>query len=211
MAASRHRIFTCYIRKELEGIEESPLKPFADHCLWYIGQDEIGNHGLPHIQLMFGFKNAKTVSAAQKLLNNFNIEPVHDTMATYKYVTDETKRDPHGETYSFGDIPSFKKKMNDSLIDKALNEKTYEQAMSLIENEDKLYYINHQKQLSLYFTQKFSTGDTAHYNISQFTQKPYTEWLKTHVLVFIGETGIGKTQFSLAHFKNPLLIRDKED
>lgn len=51
--------------------------------------------------------------------------------------------------------------------------------------------------------------DIALYDISQFNRSPITDFSKTMVLV--GPTGIGKTQYALAHFKNPLLIKDKND
>lgn len=209
MAPTRARYFTTYHRYN-DDVDEylSKLRTTAD---WYVGQKETGKHGMQHIQLMFGFTNARSLSAVQKALNDLNVQVVTDALATYKYVTDENKRDEDGETYEYGEIPSFRKKMNDTIIEQALRTGSYEDAMRYIEDEDKLYFITHQKQLGQYFNSKFRDDDSADYRLEHFTTQHFKKELEDKVMVFIGDTGIGKTQFALAHFERPLLVRDKED
>jgi len=47
---------------------------------------------------------------------------------------------------------------------------------------------------------------------SLYTADKFTEELKTDiVMVFSGKSGVGKTQFALAHFKNPLIVSHIDD
>lgn len=46
----------------------------------------------------------------------------------------------------------------------------------------------------------------------KYKAEDFTEELKTDmVMVFSGKSGVGKTQFALAHFKNPLIVSHTED
>lgn len=185
------------------------MKLWMEEADWLIGQDEVGAHGMEHIQVMMGFKNARSLNAVRTKFQNANIEIVSDPEKMLKYVTDESKRDPNGELYSNGDIPSFTRKVNKTVIDDALKEPNFECAMALIENTDKLFYIQNQKKLHFYFTQKYDSHDIALYKPQDFNIPIFINFTK--VLVFIGATGIGKTQFALSHFSKPLHVRDKED
>lgn len=203
-SARRGRVFCTYI------IGENQLEKLTNmerYVSWYIGQDESGAHGQKHIQLMFGYKNARTVSAVMKELNDGNIELVNDTEAYLKYCTNEEKRD--GELHTYGSIPSFNKKVNKGIIDEALATGNYEMAMNLIENTDKLYFIQNQKKLCLYFTQKFDSHDKSMYKAFDFNRRLETDFKKC--IVLIGATGLGKTQYALTHFNKPLHVRDRED
>lgn len=160
---------------------------------------------------MFGFTNPRSLNATQTLMQDQGIQPVFDSNSMAKYVTDETKRAEDGELISWGEVPTFRNKVTTNLIEEALAEGSYEKAMNHIEINDRLYYISHNKQLSLYFTQKFQISDQSLYHPDDFNIPPMNDILATRVLVFIGPTGIGKTQFALSHFQRPLHIRDKED
>lgn len=46
--------------------------------------------------------------------------------------------------------------------------------------------------------------ETGKFTLEDFQWERITDWSKTHILW--GEAGIGKTQFALAHFKNPLFV-----
>lgn len=185
------------------------LHRWMDECDWLIGQDETGAHGMEHIQIMMGFKNARSLNAVRTKFQNANLQIVSDPEKMLKYVTDETKRDANGELYSTGDVPNFIKKVNKTVIDEALKEENFESAMALIENTDKIFFIQNQKKLHFYFTQKFDSHDIALFKAQDFNMPVFTDFRR--VLVFIGVTGLGKTQFALAHFSKPLHVRDKED
>lgn len=202
----RNRNFCAYINGPNR---KTIVQDWMSKCEWLIGQDEIGSHGMEHIQVMFGFKNARSLTAVRNLMQNANIEIVSDSEKMLKYCTDESKRDPNGDLYCKGDVPNFNKKVNKNVIDEALALPSYEDAMLYIENTDKLFYIQNQKKLSFYFTQKYDCHDVALYTRESFIRPFFDKFDK--VLVFIGPTGIGKTQFALSHFTHPLHVRDKED
>lgn len=205
MANRKARVFNTF----LTGVDrKEQLEKLKEKVDWFIGQDELGAGGMEHIQLMFGFKNPRSLANTIQNLQDENIQITEDSKTMLKYCTNEEKR--HGELYSFGDIPNFRKNsVQSSTIDEALKLNSYEEAMKFIEDTDKIYFISNQKRLSLYFSQKFDTADKALYKPEDFNI-PLVENL-SKVLVFIGKTGLGKTQYALAHFKNPLHIRDKED
>lgn len=204
--SSKYRNFCMYLRGD---DRHNKLTAMENKLDWYIGQDEVGNHGMQHIQLMFGYKNPRSLNAIKKLFGSADIEAVNDAERMMKYVTDESKRDPNGDIYVYGEVPSFNKKVNKEMIQEALLLGDFDQAMRFIEDKDPLYYISNQKKLAFYFGEKFDNSDVALYKATDFNIPLIT--LNNKVLVFIGETGLGKTQFALSHFKKPLHIRDKED
>lgn len=204
MSTIKKRVFTCYLNGD---DRHDKLETFKDHVAWYIGQDETGRLGMEHIQITFGFKNARSLSGVQRALENANIQIADDPEKCIKYCTDEAKRE--GQLYSWGDIPNFSKRVNKSLIDEALTLPSYEEAMKHIEDTDKLFYLQNQKKLCLYFTQKYDSSDKGLYPAEAFN-KPLQEVTKK-VIVLVGPTGLGKTQYALAHFKKPLHVKDKED
>lgn len=206
MSTQKSRNFCAYIAGENK---REIVNEWMQEADWLIGQDEVGSHGLEHIQVMMGFKNARSLNAVRNKFQNANIQIVSDPEKMLKYVTDESKRAEGGELYNSGDVPSFIRKVNKSVIDEALKEPSFEDAMALIENTDKIFFIQNQKKLHFYFTQKFDSHDVALFKPNEFNMSCFTNFDK--VLVFIGATGLGKTQFALAHFKYPLHVRDKED
>lgn len=205
--ASRYRTFNTM----LVGTDRNEkLKNMEGYVDWYIGQNETSKNGMEHIQLMFGFKFNKTLEAVIKKLKDENIQITNDPNAMLKYCTNEEKRDKDTEILVYGDVPNFSRKCNNEMIESALACPTYEEAMKYMESNDVLYFIQNQKKLSFYFEQKYNKNDHSLYKKEDFDM-PLIPIPKNIVLVFIGATGLGKTQFALAHFKYPLHIRDKED
>lgn len=62
--------------------------------------------------------------------------------------------------------------------------------------------------MSFYFAEKFDSHDISLYKSTDFNIPLLS--FNNKVLVFVGVTGLGKTQFALSHFRKPLHIRDKE-
>ncbi|KAK9722557.1 hypothetical protein QE152_g19596 [Popillia japonica] len=119
---SRSRNFTCYISSP---DQDAIVKSLENKVTWYIGQDEVGAHGMKHIQLMFGYKNAKTVDAVIKQTQITTVQIVRDPEATLQYCTDDRKRDPQGKVHAYGNIPAFSKKADKSLIEEAIDKYLY--------------------------------------------------------------------------------------
>lgn len=204
--SGKKRNFTCFIRTEEE---DTVLYNLEKHVDWLIGQREQGARGMVHLQLMFGFKNPRSLSGVMRSLGLSSVQIVNDPDATLKYCTDITKRIPGSQIITFGKIPNFNRKINNDFL-KELNEyKNTTDIMQAIEEHDPLFYILNEKKLASYYASKFDAGDPSKFKLQDFLMNAFTDFSK--VIVLIGATGLGKTEFALSHFKHPLRIRDKED
>lgn len=217
MAPSKqYRTFNTIIRGDKEE-RELKLEKFKVHCEWYIGQHEIGAQGMEHIQLCFGFrKNKKTLAAMQKVLPDGGSVQVTELPANMvKYCSDETKRLEGTQLLVYGEIPKFldgnvqTNKTQEVILHAALDTGNYYDAMKYIEEHDIVSFVRNRKSYAAYFEYKFAPADKSLYKLSDFKVEA-TPFNGKHKL-FIGPTGIGKTQFALAHFNHPLLVRTRQD
>lgn len=175
---------------------------------YYIGQWEIGGlGGIKHFQCAFGFKDTKKISTVINLVQEERLELTRDVDKAIKYCTKEEGRD--SDIISWGELPRKKKDDTNKLLEDALKADTVVEALEAVEEKDAYFYMMHKKQLQNYFTEKLWKGDEALYKPEDFNIPLKKDFSKT--LVFIGPTGIGKTQYALAHFKEPLHVRDKVD
>lgn len=207
----RSRVFHAYLRGETTEERKKALDAYCEESAWLIGQEETGSHGMEHWQVTFGFKNARFLNAVQKKLpQGENIQVVRDPKASIKYCSDELKRS--GDICIYGDVPDFGRVKVDhsDMLQEATEAGTYEGAMALIKEKDLGYYVLNQKKLSAYFTSEFAEPDLGKYPIEAFSKLPINI-PENKTLVFVGPTRIGKTQFALAHFKSPIIIRGKQD
>lgn len=212
MAANRARVFNTYLTGETKEERQRKLEEYGEVSAWYIGQEETGSHGMPHIQLTFGFKNQRHLNALQKKLpDGANIQITENPKSMIKYCSDENKRD--GELYINGDVPNFDRKKHEELnliLQGAEDLGSYEDAMNVIKEHDLSYFINNQKKLAAYFGNVYAMPDKALYSPEQFNIK-LIDFPENKTVIFVGPTRIGKTQFALAHFKSPIIIRGKQD
>lgn len=207
----RARVFTVVLRGTSEDVKTKLLE-YSEKVDWYVGQDEIGDAGNPHAQITFGFTNPRSLNVLQTTLpDGANIQIVRNAVNSIKYCTDESKRG--GDTYFNGDVPQFSKSQNawsNELYAEALAKGSFNGAMQYIEQTDLTTYILHHKKLFAYFENKFAQGDQSKFKPEDFN-RPLYPIPEKRTLVFIGPTGMGKTQFALAHFKHPLRVTNKQD
>ncbi|GJQ69286.1 hypothetical protein Trydic_g18677 [Trypoxylus dichotomus] len=86
--------------------------------------------------------------------------------------------------------------------------------MRLVEANDPVWYIVGQKLLSNYFESKFQNVDHLYADRSAYGRESSVREFVTDfrtVRVLVGRTGPGKTEYALAHFRQPLHIRDDKD
>lgn len=177
-------------------------------CAYYIGQQELGQNGSLHYQLTIGFAYQKTISAVSKMIGIQTVEIVRDLRSSIMYCTKLETR--IGDIIEFGDIPNTDYAGHNKLVLEASQKNSYEEAMAYLEDADLMFFLSHKKTIGPWLAGKFKEDvDAPLYEMSQFNKHAITDFSKTVVL--IGPTGVGKTQYALAHFKNPLLIRDKND
>lgn len=187
---------------------EEAFRILENKCVYYIGQQERGNEGSEHYQLVVGFGYQKTVSAVSKMLNIQTVEIVRDLRSAIMYCTKLQTR--IGDIMEFGDVPNTDYAGHNKLVLEASKKDSYEEAMAYLEDADLMFFLSHKKTIGPWLSSKFRQDvDAPLYEMSQFNKSAITNFSKT--IVLIGPTGVGKTQYALAHFNNPLLIRDKND
>lgn len=201
----RGRHFMAVVPKEKA---DQARKNLEEHATYYIGQEEKGPTGFSHLQIVFGFPYQKTISTVSKMLGITSVQYVKDVRKSIMYCTKPETR--VGEIIEFGDIPSSDIGAHNRIVLEASCKKTFEEAMEYIENEDLMFYLSHKKTIGPWLAAKFGDeNDRPIYRLENFIRRPIKDFTRTVVLV--GPTGMGKTQFALAHFDNPLLVRDKND
>lgn len=169
---------------------------------YYKGQD-IKNG----IKIIIGFHEAKTITAVFKIIKEKTLQPCKDIQGELERVTCDEERT--GKIYMYGKQPSLNRDNYNTTIREALQEKNQEEALKTIEEKDAYFYMTHKKQLMNYMEEKYHKGDQGSYKPEQFNRPMETDFTKT--IVFVGPTGLGKTQYALAHFTEPLHVRDKCD
>ncbi|GJQ77740.1 hypothetical protein Trydic_g5901, partial [Trypoxylus dichotomus] len=100
------------------------------------------------------------------------------------------------------------------LIEAAVSTGTYDAAMRMVETNDPVWYIGAQKMLSNYFESKFQIVDRQNADRSAYGRETFVREFVTDfrtVRVLVGRTGLGKTEYALAHFRQLLYVRDDED
>nr|UBJ25954.1 replication-associated protein [Giant panda associated circular DNA virus] len=183
-------------------------KSLEETATYYIGQQERGPTGFHHLQLVFGFPYQKTLSTVTKMLDITSVQYVKDVRKSIMYCTKPETR--IGDIIEFGDIPSSDIGAHNRIVLEASCKGTFEEAMEYIESQDLMFYLSHKKTIGPWLAAKFSDEDDKPiYKMESFIRKPIRDFTKT--VVIVGPTGMGKTQYSLAHFEHPLLVRDKND
>lgn len=175
----------------------------------------MGDNGMKHIQLTFGFNNPRSLNNIQeKFPDGQNIQVTKDPLASIKYCTKPEKRFPHdGDLFMMGDVPTFDRTANkqlNNLFAEALALGSFKAAMRYIEEQDLTTYIYQYKKIFNFFENKFANGDKTPYAEEDFL-RPFYTFPPDKTLVFVGPTGFGKTQFALSHFLHPLRVTNKQD
>lgn len=208
----RARTFCTYLTGTLEEIEDK-IKNIQQSVAWYAGQLEQGREGMIHLQLTFGYNNQRSLNNIQlSLPDGANVQVARDPAASIKYSTDESKR-YLDKLYIYGDVPTFQRSNNqqtNTLFEEAKATGSLQAALKYIEQKDITTYIYQMKKLHAYFENYFAASDNSKFKPEDFN-RPLYQFPPDKTLVFVGETGLGKTQFALAHFNHPLRITNKQD
>lgn len=91
------------------------------------------------------------------------------------------------------------------LFDDVYNGMSEEECWTQHRESMPIYWRAVQQAMKVWRTVEFKPT----YSLDQFKEPPITDWTKT--IILHGPAGIGKTQYALAHFKNPLLMNHNED
>lgn len=162
---------------------------------------EIGENGTPHLQFTVTFKKAKRFSTLKKWFKrvHWEVTIVRDSAFLY------CKKD---ESEILLDIDNSKQGHRTDLDDLAESIKRGKSIKGL--------WKEHSTTMLRYYKGAYEMkricqlpSTVGKFKIEDFEWDPIKDWSKCHILW--GESQIGKTQFALAHFKNPKLVRHLDD
>lgn len=199
---------------------------------WAVGQAEEGPHPRKQfIRVAFMTKKQYTPKRIATLLRRqtTNVKPGAGIKGAIILATDITRRLPGTDTLEYGNPPPVTPpadsdddddeeddvKSRDAILEEALKFDNPFAAMNYIKQKDRLWYISSQKQIRHFIEGEIvDRSNRAMYDRHQFNTPTLDLTEPAHrnrAVVLIGPTGLGKTQWALAHFKNPVHIRDKND
>lgn len=209
---SRSRKFNFY--KSVESIEDGEYfikrqVNTIEGIQWYRLQFEVSKYGI-FLRGIIYFNNPRSLKYIQTIFGSSSeiTSNVHEMILK---CTDPSTRLYETNVYKKGEF----KQVSDDLIEALHHAETlqgYEEAMKYICNFNIKYYIANQAKLSIYYRSIFTTDGNMTYTLKDFNRNPIDEDLmKENTIILHGETGYGKTSFALAHFKNPAVIKSKND
>lgn len=224
MAGIHARTTWCYTINNYD--EESGIDPTL--CTYVIEAHEMGENGVPHIQGYCILKERKRRNQVSLELPGAHLEPAKGTpWQNFIYCAkgEQSKAEFDAEKdagpnwgrnaifLEWGERPkapgpSHKKKPADTTYAEALAATTVQEAMEIIKKRKPRDACLHGEAIERNI-KRFKTSSKNHN--SRYLDSDFLEPVKQFdgkCLLFCGPTGIGKTQFALAHFKNPCLVRE---
>lgn len=213
---SKSRVFNCFhnVSSVDQGYQWIQFKLEDNNDIkWYRAQCELTEAGQIHVQAVFGYQNARYLGSVQKFIGEPSIQITQDTEKMYYYCTNEEKRVAGSVLKQKGE---YKVQTNGDQwkID-------FEYASSLPTVKDSLahmlkthpkHYCSQMKQLTNLFNSLKPKKDRIKYTLDQFTEPPIPEQdLKERAIILVGRSSLGKTNYAKAHFKNPVVVKNKTD
>lgn len=199
---------------------------------WAAGQIEIGpGPGRRILRVAFMTYKQYSVRRVKSLILMTSIRAGASIRGAVTLATDFTRRFRGTEIFEHGDCPQPATRDNDDsdesddsddeelgrndILEEALKFDNVCSAMNYIKHKDRLWYISSQKQIRHFIEGEIvDRTNRAVYEATQFNEPLldlHDDTHKNKAIVLIGPTGLGKTQWALAHFKNPVHVRDKND
>lgn len=205
---------------------------------WAVGQEEgtPGPRG-KYIRVALMTKKQYTLRRARALFRRLTarLRPGAAIRGAVVLASDITRRAPGTDLLEYGDYPRLSNDDDDDdsddddeddganndmskrdlILEEALKFNTTREAMHYIKQKDRLWYISSQKQIRHFIEGEIiDASNRGIYDRAQFNTPTLDLMSPDHLnkaVVLIGPTGMGKTQWALAHFSNPVHIRDKND
>jgi len=174
------------------------------------GEPEIcKSTGKAHWQLSVQTKKSMYRKAFQKMFTPgiyYSMPQVYPWEKNVAYCSKDGKYEEYGKyepprEVKEKQVTSSRKRLFDDLY----NGMTEEEAWNAHRQAMPIYWRAAKEALKVWRTVDYNPT----YTLDQFKEPPITDWTKT--IILHGPAGIGKTQYALAHFKNPLLMNHNED
>lgn len=173
------------------------IKLWAPHvAMAEIGR-EVGEEGTPHLQgdVIFKKGDNKRLSGVKKILPRACWYPTGNENASALYCVKEADM-----LLSVDNRQQGKDRDTDKIFTDILDGMTIHDAWMKYPR----YMVTHYKGIERYFNEVNREKEQSNFTLKDFNWTPITDWSRSHIVW--GESGIGKTQFVLAHFKNPLFV-----
>lgn len=182
--------------------EVEMVSKWAAECQRALVSKEVGDSGTPHLQGAFTFKTAKRLAALKKLCPRAHWEPMRVEDSSFLYVLKT-------DSELVVEVDNRKRKGKRTDLDRVAE--LVDSGANLLEivDEAPVAYIKYNKGIRELMTVKRRRVKAA-YTLEDFVKPPYLFTDKIAVIMW-GPTGMGKTEFALAHFENPLLVSHMDD
>lgn len=206
-----------YAEREEALAWEPPAKPKIKYCCWRV--HECPTTQRIHIHILYQFSSVvKYETLVNKDYNNIKWVKPEDLAKKRGYCIDDNHKKtgtPKGVLSAFREIGQWKeprvtvkKKQNEWYLD-AFAATTFEEGVKIIKDNCTRDYAIHGDSIERNLKKsRFETYIPKH-QLTEFNIPPI-DFEEKAVLVY-GETNTGKTQFALANFKNPLLVRHLDE
>lgn len=194
---------TGWLHKGAETMEAIWRKWGTEELNYMCGQEEKTKTELNHYQVFAQFKTRKRQSGVVKIFpsGQWNVRAAKGTLEQNQaYTSKEESR--IGSHMEFGtavvagkrtDLTVVKEKIDDGVTIRELWDAHWDTM------------VRHSKGVKEGMRVLQAVEVNADYDMKEFgSWEPIDDWSTSHI--FAGPTGIGKTQFALAHFKQPMLI-----
>jgi len=173
----------------------------------YIGgkKERNGEGGSEHWQAWAQFKGVQRQTAVQKMFPGWHVEPCAGTEAQNEQYCQKTAT----QTGPFESFGQFTVQGRAGTYDECC--RAAKGGMTEFELWDKFYCVMVRHHKGILRGQEVLTRVPVRpkFTLESFPWPPITDWTKSHLLV--GPSGIGKTEFAIAHFANPLFVRERQE
>ena len=174
------------------------LKTWEDDVTRMVIAKEVGPKGTPHLQMKVTFKVAKRFTQLKKLVGTAHIE---ESMVDLDFLY--CKKLDSDIVMNINNKKRGKRSDLDDAVEDLKNGSTITELCNKHTAVMVKYGAGMERVAKRLRTQEF----VRYYGPDRWPQ--ITDWSKTHVVS--GEAGIGKTQWALSHFANPLMVSHLDD
>lgn len=198
------RSWTITINNYTEDEMEFITQRFAQLCTRLVVGKEVGDEGTPHLQGFCILRRVKRMAAMKKLFPRAHLEKSNaDAVENHVYCT---KPGEEGTVDTIIDFKSSFQGQRNDITD--FYESAKEVGLKRAAMSDPSTYVKYHKGLTL--IHGIYQDSLVSYNARYETFKMDIMDIDRFTIIW-GPSGIGKTQWALAHFKNPLMCSDIED
>lgn len=199
--------------------EDDPWTPpdtLPDGLTLFLGQLETAETGQLHWQCYAESKFALSYTGWKEAIqdNTAHIENRKGTRTqAIQYCQKEDSRiGGDGNSFALGNVPTSPRKRTDlnEPFTRALGARTYQEALDIIRTDASRDYIINNMQITKTLRIEFMPQES--YPKKEFlVPKIQPELLQTMAIIFLGPSGIGKTQYAISHFDRPLVVSHIDD